>query len=92
MPGNDKLIPVLRGGRDLHEAGLLSDGVGLVFPSRRGKALSDMTLSKLVKDRLENRQIDSFRSSVLDVFDLDAAEKLTYSWLLDDLRQVHWIR
>ena len=45
-----------------------------------------------VNDGLENRQIDSFRSSVLDVFDLDAAEKLTYSWLLDDLRQVHWIR
>ena len=50
------------------------------------------TFLEHVNDRLENRQIDSFRSSVLDVFDLDAAEKLTYSWLLDDLRQVHWIR
>ena len=50
------------------------------------------TFVEHANDRLENRQIDSFTSSVLDVFDLDAAEKLTYSWLLDDLRQVHWVQ
>ena len=66
MPGNDKLIPVLRGRRDLHEAGLLSDGVGLVFPSRRGKALSDMTLSKLVKEQGIAAMPHGFRSSFWD--------------------------
>ena len=34
----------------LTEAGTLIDGSGLVFPSVRGKSLSDMTLSKLVKN------------------------------------------
>ena len=34
----------------LHDAWRRSDGTGLVFPSPRGKPLSDMTLSKLIKE------------------------------------------
>ena len=42
------------------------------------------------RKKLETGVIDSFGGSVLDVFDLDAAERLTYSWLEDDLRRLHW--
>ena len=34
----------------LRDAQRLGDGTGLVFPSPRGKPLSDMTLSKLIKE------------------------------------------
>ena len=34
----------------LRDARSLGDGTGLVFPSPRGKPLSDMTLSKLIKE------------------------------------------
>ena len=50
------------------------------------------TFLQQANGKLENRQIDSVTSSVLSIFDLDAAEQLTYSWLLDDLRGVHWAR
>ena len=38
---------------------------------------------------LEQRGI-GFTSAVLHVFDLDSAEALAHSWLLRDLRDVHW--
>ena len=44
----------------------LSDGTGLVFPSQRGKALSDMTLSKLMRDRGIKAVPHGFRSSFRD--------------------------
>ncbi|AZQ69188.1 site-specific integrase [Silicimonas algicola] len=47
----------------LDEAISLQDGPGLVFPSVRGKALSDMTLSKLVKELGFNADIHGFRTS-----------------------------
>ena len=50
----------------LHEAKLLGNGTGLVFPSIRGKALSDMTLSKLVKEQGIAAVPHGFRSSFRD--------------------------
>ena len=50
----------------LDEATALRDGTDLVFPSRRGKALSDMTLSKLVKEQGIDAVPHGFRSSFRD--------------------------
>jgi integrase len=48
----------------LHEAEALTDGSGLVFPGTRpGKALSDMTLSKLVKELGFDADVHGFRTS-----------------------------
>ena len=50
----------------LDEAAALGEGTDLVFPSRRGKALSDMTLSKLVKEQGIAAVPHGFRSSFRD--------------------------
>ena len=50
----------------LREARRLGDGTGLVFPSRRGKTLSDMTLSKLLKEQRVKAVPHGFRSSFRD--------------------------
>ena len=47
----------------LAEAEALRNGSGLVFPSMRGKPLSDMTLSKLVKELGFDADIHGFRTS-----------------------------
>ncbi len=48
----------------LHEAKALGDGTGLVFPgTKAGKALADMTLSKLVKELGFAADIHGFRVS-----------------------------
>lgn len=47
----------------LKEAKALQDVSGLVFPSVRGKQLSDMTLSKLVKELGIDSTVHGFRSS-----------------------------
>ena len=47
----------------LTEAEQLIDGSGLVFPSVRGKSLSDMTLSKLVKELGFAADVHGFRTS-----------------------------
>ncbi len=48
----------------LKEARVLGDGVGLVFPGTKlGKPLSDMTLSKLVKELGFNADVHGFRTS-----------------------------
>ncbi len=47
----------------LAEAEALRDGSGLVFPSVRGKPLSDMTLSKLVKELGFDADVHGFRTS-----------------------------
>jgi integrase len=48
----------------LQEAEALSDGSGLVFPgTKQGKALSDMTLSKLVKELGFDADVHGFRTS-----------------------------
>ena len=58
----------------LHEARSLGKGTGLVFPSIRGKALSDMTLSKLVREQGIAAVPHGFRSSFRDW----AAERTNY--------------
>ena len=50
----------------LHDVHRLSDGTGLVFRSRRGKALSNMTLSKLIKELGIAAVPHGFRSSFRD--------------------------
>ena len=50
----------------LNEARALSDGTGLVFPSARGKPLSDVTLSKLIKELDIAAVPHGFRSSFRD--------------------------
>ena len=50
----------------LYEARTLGDGTGLVFPSMRGKALSDMTLSKVIKEQGIAAVPHGFRSSFRD--------------------------
>ena len=48
----------------LHTAMALSDGTGLVFPgTKEGKPLSDMTLSKLVKELGYDVDVHGFRTS-----------------------------
>jgi integrase len=49
----------------LREAEALSDGSGLVFPGTKiGKPLSDMTLSKLVKELGFDADVHGFRASI----------------------------
>ena len=50
----------------LRDAQSLGEGAGLVFPSRRGKPLSDMTLSKLIKELGIAAVPHGFRSSFRD--------------------------
>ena len=50
----------------LHDAQTLSDGTGLVFRSLRGKPLSNMTLSKLIKELGIAAVPHGFRSSFRD--------------------------
>ena len=50
----------------LSQARVFGDGQELVFPSMRGKALSDMTLSKLVKEQRIAAVPHGFRSSFRD--------------------------
>ena len=50
----------------LHEAGELSGGSGLVFPSAHGRALSDNTISKLLRDLGIEAVPHGFRSSFRD--------------------------
>ncbi|MBT8460496.1 MAG: integrase arm-type DNA-binding domain-containing protein [Boseongicola sp.] len=47
----------------LKEADLLRDASGLIFPSKTGRQLSDMTLSKLVKQLGFNADVHGFRTS-----------------------------
>ena len=47
----------------LSEADFLRDDSGLIFPSKSGKQLSDMTLSKLVKELGFDADVHGFRTS-----------------------------
>ena len=57
VPLCDRSIDILR------EARTLGDGTGLLFPGVRGKALSDMTLSKLIREQGIPAVPHGFRSS-----------------------------
>ena len=50
----------------LHEARALSDGSGLVFPSAHGRAISDNTISKLLRELGIEAVPHGFRSSYRD--------------------------
>ncbi len=57
-------VPLSRQAVDvLRQAEALRDAAGLVFPSARGQQLSDMTLSKLVRELGINSTVHGFRSS-----------------------------
>ena len=60
VPLYDRAVEILK------EARTLGVGGQLVFPSPRGKALSDMTLSKLVKEQGIAAVPHGFRSSFRD--------------------------
>ena len=60
IPLSPRALEVLAEARDL------ADGTGLVFPSVRSKVLSDMTLSKLVKELGIEAVPHGFRSSFRD--------------------------
>lgn len=62
--GKPHAVPLSPRARDvLAEAEKLKDGSGLIFPSARNKVLSDMTMSKLVKDLGFPVDIHGFRTS-----------------------------
>ena len=69
VPLSDRAVEIL------HDARTLGDGTGLVFPSARRKALSDMTLSKLIKEQGVAAVPHGFRSSFRDW----AAERTNHS-------------
>ena len=72
----------------LGAAGGLTGGAGLVFPSVRGKALSDMTLSKLVKEQGIAAVPHGFRSSFRDW----AAERTNHSREVIEAALAHAVR
>ncbi|MFY0692393.1 MAG: integrase arm-type DNA-binding domain-containing protein [Paracoccaceae bacterium] len=57
IPLSPRAIEILR------EAAMLRDGSKLIFPSKSGRQLSDMTLSKLVKELGFNADVHGFRTS-----------------------------
>lgn len=57
VPLSSRAIEILR------EAEEIADGTGLVFPSLRGKILSDMTLSKLIRELGFDAHVHGFRTS-----------------------------
>ena len=60
VPLSDRAVAIL------HDATELHDGSGRIFPSPTGKALSDMTLSKLLRDLGLDCVPHGFRSSFRD--------------------------
>ena len=65
--GNEHRVPLSTAAIDvLRQAQALGDGSGLAFPSPRGKALSDATISKLVKENGIAAVPHGFRSSFRD--------------------------
>ena len=75
----------------LEQARVLDDGSGLIFPStvRRGKAMSDMTLTKLLRDNGlgERTTVHGFRSSFRDW----ASEKTNTDHAVMELSLAHTV-
>lgn len=69
----------------LREAEQLRDPSGLVFPSLRGKPLSDMTLSKLVKELGFDADVHGFRTS----FRTWVQEKTDVPWEVAEAALAH---
>ena len=73
----------------LEAAKRLSDGTGLVFPGTRpGKTLSDMTLSKLVKELGYDADVHGFRTS----FKTWAQEQTDFENEVSEMALAHMIR
>lgn len=65
--GNEHRVPLSDAAMEvLREAEAEQDGSGLVFPSRRGRPLSDATLSKLIRELGIDAVPHGFRSSFRD--------------------------
>ena len=65
--GREHRVPLSRRALEvLAEVRKIADGSGLVFPSPRGKVLSDMTLSKLIRELGIQAVPHGFRSSFRD--------------------------
>ncbi len=69
----------------LEEAKAIKDGSGLMFPSSRGKPLSDMTLSKLVKELGFPVDVHGFRTS----FRTWAQEQTNFAWEVQEAALAH---
>ena len=82
VPLSDRAVEIL------HEARTPGDGTGLLFPSARKKALSDMTLSKLIKEQGVAAVPHGFRSSFRDW----AAERTNYPRELIEAALAHVIK
>ncbi len=72
----------------LRDAEVLKDGSGLIFPSARGKPLSDMTLSKLVKELGFDADVHGFRTS----FRMWAQEQTNYPWEVAEAALAHVVK
>ncbi len=82
VPLSSRAVAILR------KAEALKDGTGLVFPSPRGKALSDMTLSKLVKELGFDADVHGFRTS----FRMWAQEQTSYPWEVAEAALAHVVK
>lgn len=71
----------------LREAESIRDASDLVFPSIRGKPLSDMTLSKLVKELGFDADVHGFRTS----FRTWAQDQTDYPWEIAEAALAHKI-
>ena len=69
----------------LAEAEALRDGSGLLFPSASGKPLSDMTLSKLVKELGFDADVHGFRTS----FRVWAQERTDFPGEVAEMARAH---
>ena len=65
--GLEHKVPLSEAALDvLHRAQEFSDGSGLIFPSERGKTMSDSTISKLLRDNQVGTTPHGLRSSFRD--------------------------
>ena len=81
VPLSDAAVEVLRRAQDL------TDDSGLVFPSTRGRELSDMTLTKLLRDNglAEKTTVHGFRTS----FKTWLMETTDTSWAVGEAALAH---
>ena len=65
--GREHRVPLSEGALDVLEAARsLSEGEGLIFPSLRGKAMTDSTMSKALRENKVEANPHGFRSSFRD--------------------------
>ena len=86
----EHIVPLSKRSMDILErAQSISDGSGLIFPGTRlGKALSDMTLSKLIKELGYEAHVHGFRTS----FKTWAQEQTEFHDEVSEIALAHTIR